>query len=107
MFPVPGFGRSKKTLSIILRDVFVPLSEPLSAVALEGTEGTSGGAPGTADTTMALSIVVASTSIIRPISIDDYEVTRADGQATTDGNVADKDANPFSNVDDAELNVSE
>ncbi|GJS71471.1 hypothetical protein Tco_0704312 [Tanacetum coccineum] len=41
------------------------------------------GAPGTADTTMALSIVVASTSIVRPISIDDYEVTGADDQATS------------------------
>ncbi|GKG37024.1 hypothetical protein Tco_0447197, partial [Tanacetum coccineum] len=77
MFPVPGFGRSKKTLSIILRDVFVPLSEPLSAVTLEGTEGTFGAAPSTADTTTALSIVVASTITVRPISIDDYEVTGA------------------------------
>ncbi|GJZ93391.1 hypothetical protein Tco_0665456, partial [Tanacetum coccineum] len=77
-----------------LRDVFVPLSEPLSVVALEGTEGTFGAAPGTADTTTALSIVVASTSIVRTISIDDYEVTGADDQATADGNVADEDANP-------------
>ncbi|GKE24638.1 hypothetical protein Tco_1436150, partial [Tanacetum coccineum] len=90
-----------------LRDVFVPLSEPLSIVALEGTEGISSGALGTADTTTALSIVVASTSIVRPISIDNYEVTGADDQATADRNVADKDANPFPNVDDAELNVSE
>ncbi|GJQ96227.1 hypothetical protein Tco_0007366 [Tanacetum coccineum] len=90
-----------------LRDVFVPLSEPLSAVALEGTEGTSGAAPGTADTTTALSIVVASTSTVRPISIDDYEVTGADDQATADGSVADEDANPFPIVDDAELNISE
>ncbi|GJW55304.1 hypothetical protein Tco_0099389 [Tanacetum coccineum] len=92
---------------LALRGVFVPLSEPLSAVALEGVEGTSSGAPGTADTTTALSIVVASTIIVRPISIDDYEVTGADDQATADGNVANKDANPFPNVDDTELNVSE
>ncbi|GJZ78032.1 hypothetical protein Tco_0642704 [Tanacetum coccineum] len=71
----------------------------------KGTEGTSGTAPNTADTTTALSIVVAST--VRPISIDDYKVTGADDQATTDGNVADEDANPFPNVDDAELNVPE
>ncbi|GJV22382.1 hypothetical protein Tco_1371402 [Tanacetum coccineum] len=90
-----------------LRGVFVPLSEPLSAVALEGMEGTSGSAPGTANTTTALSIIVASTSIVRPISIDDYEVTGVDDQANADGNVADKDDNPFPNVDDAELNVSE
>ncbi|GJY33403.1 hypothetical protein Tco_0417872 [Tanacetum coccineum] len=61
-----------------LRDVFVPLSKSLSAVALEGTKGTSGAAPGTADTTTALSIVVAFTSTVRPISIDEYEVTGAD-----------------------------
>ncbi|GJX72512.1 hypothetical protein Tco_0309683 [Tanacetum coccineum] len=84
----------------------VSSSRPLFAVALEGMECTSGGAPGTADTTTALSIV-ASTSIVRPISIDEYEVTSADDQATVDGNVADKDANPFPNVDDAELYVSE
>ncbi|GJX73747.1 hypothetical protein Tco_0312342 [Tanacetum coccineum] len=90
-----------------LCDVFVPLSEPLSAVALEGMEGTSGDAPGTADTTTTLSIVVASTSIVKPISIDDYEVTSVDDQATVDGNVSDKDANPFLNVDDVELNVLE
>ncbi|GJS40454.1 hypothetical protein Tco_0565497 [Tanacetum coccineum] len=68
---------------------------PLSAVAWEGTEGTSGAAPGTADTTTTLSIVVASTSTVRPISIAGYEVTGADDQATADGNVADEDANPF------------
>ncbi|GKD57841.1 hypothetical protein Tco_1291228, partial [Tanacetum coccineum] len=60
-----------------------------------------------ADTTTALSIVVASTSTVRPISIDDYKVTGADDQATADGNVADEVANPFPNVDDAELNVPE
>ncbi|GKA32652.1 hypothetical protein Tco_0719019 [Tanacetum coccineum] len=81
--------------------------DPLSAVALEGMEGTSGAAPNTADTTTALSIVVASTSTVRPIFIDYYEVSGADDQATADGNVADEDANPFPNVDDAELNVPE
>ncbi|GJY74047.1 hypothetical protein Tco_0478478 [Tanacetum coccineum] len=49
---------------------------------------------------LALSIVVSSTSTVRPISIDDYEVTGADR------NVADKDANPFPNVNDAKLNIS-
>ncbi|GJT44399.1 putative reverse transcriptase domain-containing protein [Tanacetum coccineum] len=42
-----------------LRDVFVPLVEPLSSVALEGTEGTSGTAP---DTTTALSVTFAFVS---------------------------------------------
>ncbi|GJW45643.1 hypothetical protein Tco_0077289 [Tanacetum coccineum] len=87
-----------------LRDVFIPLSEPLSAVALEGTEGTSVAA---VDTTTALSIVVASTSTVRSISVDDYEVTGTDDQATADSYVADEDANPFTNVNDAELNVPE
>ncbi|GJY23578.1 hypothetical protein Tco_0397236 [Tanacetum coccineum] len=87
-----------------LRDIFVLLSEPLSAVALEGTVGTSDAAPCTADTTTALSIV-SSASTVRPISIDDYEVISADNQATVDRNVADEDANHFPNVDDAELNV--
>ncbi|GJW24430.1 hypothetical protein Tco_0038241, partial [Tanacetum coccineum] len=58
------------TLSLSLD---VSSSRPLFVVALEGTEGTSGAAPGTTDTTTALYIIVASTSIIRPISIDDYE----------------------------------
>ncbi|GJU84089.1 hypothetical protein Tco_1291635 [Tanacetum coccineum] len=52
-------------------------------------------------------VTVASISTVRLISIDDYEVTGADDQATADGNVTDKDANPFPNVDDAELNVAE
>nr|GEZ94592.1 hypothetical protein [Tanacetum cinerariifolium] len=90
-----------------LRDVFIPLVEPFSTVALEGTGGTSNTMLVTADTTTALSMVVASTSIVRPISIDDYEVAGTDDQATADGNVADEDANPFPNVDNAELNVPE
>nr|GEY47646.1 cold-regulated 47 [Tanacetum cinerariifolium] len=66
-----------------LHDVFIPLVEPFSTM------------------------VVASTGTVRPISIDDYEVFGTDDQATVDGNVADEDANPFLNVDDAELNVPE
>nr|GEX36705.1 nonaspanin [Tanacetum cinerariifolium] len=90
-----------------LRDVFIPLVEPFSTVALEGTGGTSNTEPVTIDTTTALSMVVASTSTVRPIFIDDYEVAGMDDQATADGNVVDEDANPFLNVDDAELNVPE
>ncbi|GJY06746.1 gypsy type transposase [Tanacetum coccineum] len=37
------------------------------------------------------------------ISLDDFEVTGADDQATTDGNVVDKDADPFPNVDEANI----
>ncbi|GJQ94491.1 hypothetical protein Tco_0005630 [Tanacetum coccineum] len=80
-----------------LRDVFVPLVEPLSSAALKGTEGTFGTAP---ETTTALSVTFASTSSIPPISTDDYDVVHADGQ---EGRGAD--ANPFPNVDDAELNI--
>ncbi|GJR73243.1 reverse transcriptase domain-containing protein [Tanacetum coccineum] len=90
-----------------LRDVFIPLAGPFSTVALEGTGGTSDTVPVTANTTTTLSIIIASTSTVRPISIDDYEVAGTDDQATADGNVIDEDANPFPNVDGAELNVPE
>ncbi|GKC35421.1 hypothetical protein Tco_1047805 [Tanacetum coccineum] len=63
-----------------LRGVFVPLSEPLSSAALEGTEGTSGTVP---KTTTALSVTFASTSSIPSISTDDYDVVHANGQEGT------------------------
>ncbi|GKB54768.1 hypothetical protein Tco_0905521 [Tanacetum coccineum] len=84
----------------VLHDVFVPLSEPLSVAVLTGMEGTSYTVPATADTTTALSTTFASTSTIAPISVDDYEVVGMDDQAGADGN-----AEPFPNVDDAELNI--
>ncbi|GKD29074.1 hypothetical protein Tco_1239852, partial [Tanacetum coccineum] len=71
--------------------------DPLSSVALEGTEGTSGTAP---NTTTALSVTFASVSSIPPISTDDYEVVHTNGQEGVGA-----DANPFPNVDDAELNI--
>ncbi|GJY93239.1 hypothetical protein Tco_0509021, partial [Tanacetum coccineum] len=80
-----------------LRDVFIPLVEPLSFAALEGTKGTSGTAP---ETTTALSVTFASVSSIPSISTDDYDVVHTDGQ---EGGGAD--VNPFPNVDDAELNI--
>ncbi|GKB41441.1 hypothetical protein Tco_0886383 [Tanacetum coccineum] len=58
-----------------LRDVFVPLVEPLSSAALEGMESTSGTAH---ETTTALSVTFASASSIPPISTDNYDV-HADG----------------------------
>ncbi|GJX95639.1 hypothetical protein Tco_0351437 [Tanacetum coccineum] len=82
-----------------LRGVFVPLSEPLSATALEGMEGTPDAAP---DTTTALSVTFISSSVIPPISTDDYEVAHADGQesAGADGQaVVDENVNPFPNID--------
>ncbi|GJQ97463.1 hypothetical protein Tco_0008602 [Tanacetum coccineum] len=81
-----------------LRDVFVPLSEPLSTTALTATEGTSEVMPVTIAITMALSVTSASTSLIYPISTDDYEVAPAAGQEGVGA-----DANPF--PDDAELNI--
>ncbi|GJT92415.1 hypothetical protein Tco_1081260 [Tanacetum coccineum] len=88
-----------------LRDVFVPLVEPLSSTALEGMEGTSGTAP---ETTTALSVTFASTCSIPPISRDDYDV-HADGQEGTDADGqagAGVDVNPFHNVEDAKLDIS-
>nr|GEU69813.1 transposase (putative), gypsy type [Tanacetum cinerariifolium] len=88
-----------------LHDVFVPLSEPLSAMALEGMEGTSGSTPNVAAT---LSTTFVSASTIPPISTDDYEVAHADGQSDArvdDETAADDDMNLF--VSNADLNVSE
>ncbi|GKE73376.1 hypothetical protein Tco_1535417 [Tanacetum coccineum] len=84
-----------------LYDVFVPLVEPLSIAALEGTAGTSGTAPGT---TTALSVTFASTNTIPPISTDDYEIVHTDDQEGTDADGQtgmSADANPFPNIDDA------
>ncbi|GJW39601.1 hypothetical protein Tco_0065446 [Tanacetum coccineum] len=89
-----------------LRDIFVLLAEPLSIVALEGTEGTSGTAP---YTTTALSTTYMTASFIPPISTDDYMVVHADSQEGTgaDGQTgAGADVNPFPNVEDAELDIS-
>ncbi|GJZ68877.1 hypothetical protein Tco_0632427, partial [Tanacetum coccineum] len=63
-----------------LCDVFVPLSEPLSIMALTSMKGTSEVMPVTTSITMALSVTSASTSFIYPIFMDDYEVTPAAGQ---------------------------
>nr|GEW32276.1 hypothetical protein [Tanacetum cinerariifolium] len=90
-----------------LRDVFIPLTEPLSAAALEGTEGTSGSAH---DTTTALSVTFVSAGTIPLISTDDYEIAHADGQEgpSVDGETtADENINPFSDVSNAELNILE
>ncbi|GJW29598.1 hypothetical protein Tco_0046473 [Tanacetum coccineum] len=94
---VPIHHSQDKTV-IALRDVFVPLAEPLSAVALEGKKGTSGTAP---NTTTALSTTFVSASSIPPISTDDHEFVNADGREG-----AGVDADPFPNVDDAKLNIS-
>ncbi|GKF15388.1 hypothetical protein Tco_0056850 [Tanacetum coccineum] len=90
-----------------LRDVFVPLSEPFSAIALTGTEFIS--AP--IDTASAPSTILASVSTIVPISVEDYEVAGTDGQEAINESVPNDatggSVNPFRNVDDLELNVSQ
>ncbi|GKA67686.1 hypothetical protein Tco_0767603 [Tanacetum coccineum] len=83
-----------------LRDVFVPLSEPLSITALTCMEGISKVMSVTIGIATALSITSASASLIYPISTDDYEVAPAAGQEGVGA-----DANPFLDVDDAELNI--
>nr|GEX45016.1 hypothetical protein [Tanacetum cinerariifolium] len=83
----------------VLRDAFVLLAEPFSTAALTGMKGTSDGVPATAITT-ALSTTLALTSIVNPISIDDYEFVDTDDHAVADG-----DAASFPNVDDAELRI--
>ncbi|GJX66584.1 hypothetical protein Tco_0300927 [Tanacetum coccineum] len=89
----------------VLQDVFVHLVEPFSAAVVTSTEGTSNVVPATTGTTAALSITIASASTVTPISVDDYEVTGTDDQAAANENVADGNANPFPNVDDADLNI--
>ncbi|GJW83006.1 hypothetical protein Tco_0156151, partial [Tanacetum coccineum] len=90
-----------------LRDVFVPLSEPLSATALTSAEVISA----TIDTPTASSTTLALVSTITPISIEDYEVAGTDGQEAVNENVPNDaiggSVNPFPNVDDVELNVSQ
>ncbi|GJX00006.1 hypothetical protein Tco_0183919 [Tanacetum coccineum] len=69
----------------VLRDVFVPLVEPLSAAALTSTEGTSDIASAAANTTTALSTTFASTSTVPPITIEDYEIIGTDGPENAQG----------------------
>nr|GEX38087.1 hypothetical protein [Tanacetum cinerariifolium] len=103
-FPLLAELKTNKDASIEA-DVFIPLAEPFSVVAVTCTEGTFDTVPATADTTAALSATFASSSIVDPISIDEYEVTGTDDQPVVILNVVDENANPFLNVDDAKLNI--
>ncbi|GKD33363.1 hypothetical protein Tco_1248872 [Tanacetum coccineum] len=92
---------------LALHDIFFSFSKPLSIVALECTEGNSGAAP---DTTTALSTTYASASSIPPIFTDDYVVVHADNQESTgaDGQAGiGANVNPFPNIDNAELDISQ
>nr|GEY35327.1 hypothetical protein [Tanacetum cinerariifolium] len=90
-----------------LHGVFVPLCKPLSAMALEGTEGTFGVGP---DTTTALSVTSISASTISPIFTDDYEIAHTEGEEGAVADVeaiADEGADPFLDVSGAELDILE
>ncbi|GKC39729.1 hypothetical protein Tco_1052113, partial [Tanacetum coccineum] len=90
-----------------LRDVFVPLSEPLSATALTGTKVISA----TIDTPTTPTTTLAIVSTITPISIEDYEVAGTNGQEAVNENVLNdatgRNVDPFPNVDDVELDASQ
>nr|GFC46690.1 hypothetical protein [Tanacetum cinerariifolium] len=92
---------------VALRGIFVPLSQPLSAMSSEGMEDTFGAAP---DTTTALSVTSISASTIPPISTDDYEIAHTEGGegAVADVEaVADEGADPFLDVSGMKLDVLE
>nr|GEZ82295.1 hypothetical protein [Tanacetum cinerariifolium] len=89
----------------LFQDVFVPLAEPLSVVALTGMKGTSSALLATADLATALSVTLAFAGIVTPLFIDDYRVMGTDDQSAVNESVIDEDANPFPNIDDAELNI--
>nr|GEY38726.1 hypothetical protein [Tanacetum cinerariifolium] len=86
----------------LFQDVFVPLVEPLSAAALTGMEGTFNVVPASADITTTLFVTLASTGTVTRLCVDDYGVMGTDDQSAVNEN---EDANPFPNVDDAELNI--
>ncbi|GJZ76623.1 hypothetical protein Tco_0641295, partial [Tanacetum coccineum] len=92
---------------LALRNVFIPLSEPLSVMALTDTEGTSAVVAIPAGTTMALSVTFASTSVVRPISTDDYEIVHVDGQRgeSAEDQIGGDNVDPFPNVDNVDLNL--
>nr|GEW25398.1 reverse transcriptase domain-containing protein [Tanacetum cinerariifolium] len=88
-----------------IRDVYIPLAEPFSTAVLMGMEGTFGVVPGV---TSALSTTFSSASLIPPISTDDYEIVRSDGQkgaCAESQSIVDGNADPFPNVVDVDLNV--
>ncbi|GKA29265.1 hypothetical protein Tco_0715510 [Tanacetum coccineum] len=103
-FPLPGAAAISRAIEKGMQDGLAAgithgrEVEPLSSVALEGMESTSGTVP---KTTTALSVTLSPVRSTPPISMDDYEIACADDQ----GN-AGVDVDPFPNVDDAELNIS-
>ncbi|GJT79212.1 hypothetical protein Tco_1053554 [Tanacetum coccineum] len=104
---VPGFRGLKKTLPTIGQHSVMSLFQPLSDTTLMGTEVIST----TTDTPTILFTTLTSASTITPISIEDYEVAGTDGQGAVNESVTNNatggNVNPFPNVDDVELNVSQ
>ncbi|GJR98935.1 hypothetical protein Tco_0271109 [Tanacetum coccineum] len=90
-----------------LRNIFIPLSKPLSVTALIGTESTSAVVVAPAGTTTALSVTFASASVVRPISTDDYEVVQVDGHGGggTEDKIGGNNVDPFASIDDVDLNL--
>ncbi|GKF34596.1 hypothetical protein Tco_0107796, partial [Tanacetum coccineum] len=90
-----------------LRDIFIPLSEILSVTALTGTEGTSAVVAIPTRTTTALSVTFASTSVVLPISTNDYEIVHVDGQrgGSAEDQIGGDNVDPFSNVDNMDKNL--
>nr|GEV83695.1 transposase (putative), gypsy type [Tanacetum cinerariifolium] len=80
-----------------LRDVFVLLAEPFSTAALTGTKSTSDIVSAAANTTIALSRILASASTVPPITIEDYEVMGTDGPEDAPGSGQGKVAS-FPNI---------
>ncbi|GJX93678.1 hypothetical protein Tco_0348264 [Tanacetum coccineum] len=90
-----------------LHNIFIPLSEPLSVMDLTGMEGTSAVVAIPAGTTTTLSVTFASASVVRPISIDDYEIVQVDGQrgGGTKDQIKGNNVDPFPSIDDVDLNL--
>ncbi|GJW70734.1 hypothetical protein Tco_0127651 [Tanacetum coccineum] len=106
-FRVQNIKENLANRVLALRDVFIPLSEPLSVTALTGTEGTSAVVAIPAGTTTSLFVTFASTSVVRPISTDDYEIVHVDGQrgGSAEDHIGGDNVDPFPNVDNVDLNL--
>ncbi|GJX49472.1 hypothetical protein Tco_0276317 [Tanacetum coccineum] len=65
----------------------------------------------TIDTPTTPSTTLASVSTITPVSIEDYEIAGTDSQEAVNESILNdatgRNVNPFPNVDDVELNVSQ
>nr|GFC35508.1 hypothetical protein [Tanacetum cinerariifolium] len=68
-------------------------------------EGTFDDAPATVDLTTDLSVTLASTGTVTPLSVDDYWVMGTNDQSAMNESVVDEDINLFLNVDNAELDI--